>query len=64
VVDPGASSPSECGPGQQRNARDQCVTAACNGDLGWIFDPDCADGMGCCTCASPGHPDYDPGCIY
>lgn len=41
LVDPDTESPDSCGPGQERNARDQCVTVSCDGDLGWIFDPGC-----------------------
>ncbi len=65
VVDPGSSPhPDECPSGQDKNSRGECVDAGCDEALGWIFDPDCAVGRGCCVCAPPGDPHYNSGCIY
>ena len=64
VVEPGFESESDCEDGEELNGRGECVEADCNADLGWIFDPSCGAGKGCCTCAPSGHPDYDPTCLY
>ena len=66
VVEPGSSlQPDQCSSGQERNARGECVDADCDEEHGWLFNPECAAGRGCCECAPPGHPLYNPSeCIY
>lgn len=65
VVPSGTGATGSCDPGEALNGMGQCVDADCDGDDGWIFDPGCAGGKGCCACAPPGHPLYNPTqCVY